>query len=142
MLNIPWRQSENTSQNTTDRLGVARGGQGHSRASFDGSDMQQNSAGQNLLLEAFGHFQAGRLELAAELLRQHLKQFPADGSANHLLGSIYYRQGRLIEARDHEARACSSPGATAEMFNNLGAFQKALGDERGAIASYQRALAL
>ena len=104
--------------------------------------MQQTSGVQHLLLEAFGHFQAGQLEPAAELLRQHLKQFPADGSANHLLGSIYYRQGRLIEARDHEARACSAPGATAEMFNNLGAFQKALGDDRGAVASYQRALAL
>jgi type II protein arginine methyltransferase len=97
---------------------------------------------QTPLLQAFEHFQAGRLERAAELLRQHLKQSPSDGPANHLLGSIYYRQGRLIEARDHQQRACSAPGATAEMFNNLGAFQKALGDDRGAVASYQRALAL
>ncbi len=97
---------------------------------------------QNLLFQAGEHYQAGRLERAAELLRRYLGQSPQDGPANHLLGSIYYRQGRLAEARDHQALACSAPGATAEMFNNLGAFQKALGDDRGAIASYQRALAI
>ena len=96
---------------------------------------------QSLLLRAYEHYQAGRMEPAAELLRQHLKNFPSDAPANHLLGGIYYRQGRLAASRDHIARACSAQGATAEMFNNLGATLKAMGDARGAIAAYQHALA-
>lgn len=82
------------------------------------------------------------MEPAAELLRQHLRTFPSDAPANHLLGGIYYKQGRLAASRDHIARACSMQGATAEMFNNLGATLKAMGDARGAIAAYQSALAL
>lgn len=97
---------------------------------------------QNLLLRAYEHYQAGRMEPAAELLLQHLKNFPSDAPANHLLGGIYYQQGRFGASRDHIARACSTQGATAEMFNNLGATLKAMGDRRGAIAAYQHALAL
>ncbi len=97
---------------------------------------------QNLLLQAYEHYQAGRMEPAAELLRQHLKNSPSDASANHLLGGIYYRQGRLAASREHIGRACSAPGATAEMFNNLGATLKAMGDAQGAISAYQHALAL
>jgi len=96
----------------------------------------------NLLHQAFAQFQAGRLEPAAELLRQHLKISKTDGPAYHLLGGIYYRQGRLEAARDHIARACALPGATAEMFSNLGAALKALGDATGAIAAFQHAVAL
>lgn len=96
----------------------------------------------NLLHQAFAHFQAGRLEPAAELLREYLKISTTDGQAYHLLGGIYYRQGRVEAARDHIARACALPGATAEMFNNLGAALKALGDAAGAIAAFQHALAL
>ena len=94
------------------------------------------------LLEALEHYQAGRLEPAAELLRAYLKSFPFDGPANHLLGGIYYRQGRLGAAREHLAHACSAPGVTSEMFNNYGAVQKALGDQAGALAAYRCALAL
>jgi len=97
---------------------------------------------QNLLLQAYEHYQAGRMEPAAELLRQNLTMFASDPAANHLLGGIYYKQGRLAASRDHIQRACSTPGATAEMFNNLGATLKAMGDARGAIAAFQRALAL
>jgi Flp pilus assembly protein TadD/16S rRNA G966 N2-methylase RsmD len=97
---------------------------------------------QNLLLQAYEHYQAGRMEPAEELLRQHLKMFPSDAAANHLLGGIYYKQGRLAASRDHIARACSAQGASAEMFNNLGATLKAMGDARGAIAAFQHALAL
>lgn len=97
---------------------------------------------QTALLQAFEHFKAGRLEPAAELLRDFLGAFPLDAPANHLLGGIYYRQGRHVAAREHLARACSAPDATSEMFNNHGAVLKALGDAAGAATAYRRALAL
>lgn len=94
------------------------------------------------LQQAFRLYQAGQLEPAAELLRAYLARFPFDAPANHLLGGICYRIGKLDAARDHLVRACSAPGATAEMFNNLGAALNGLGDQTGAIAAYERALAL
>ena len=98
--------------------------------------------GQSAVLLAFEHFQAGRLEPAAELLRAFLAAVPFDPAANHLLGGIYYRQGKYGPAREHLGRACATPGATAEMFNNYGAALKALGDVPGAVAAYRRALAV
>ncbi|HXJ01620.1 MAG TPA: tetratricopeptide repeat protein [Micropepsaceae bacterium] len=97
---------------------------------------------QTVLLRAFEHYKAGRIEPAAELLRVFLTATPFDGAANHLLGGIYYRQGKFGLAREHLERACSAPDATPEMFNNYGAALKALGDAKSAIAAYQRALAL
>jgi type II protein arginine methyltransferase len=97
---------------------------------------------QNVVLLAFEHYKAGRLEPAAELLRSFLAAVPFDAPANHLLGGIYYRQGKYAPAREHLARACATPGATAEMFNNYGASLRALGDISGAVAAYRRALAV
>ena len=97
---------------------------------------------QNTVLLAFEHYKHGRLEAAAELLRSFLAAVPFDAAANHLLGGIYYRQGKFAPAREHLARACATPGASAEMFNNYGAALKALGDTSGAIAAYRRALAV
>ncbi len=97
---------------------------------------------QTTLLQAFEHYKAGRLEPAAELLQAFLGAAPFDGPANHLLGGIYYRQGKHGAAREHLGRACSAPAATAEMFNNYGAVLQALGDGQGAVAAYRRALAL
>jgi SAM-dependent methyltransferase len=82
------------------------------------------------------------LEPAAELLQTFLLAAPSDAAGNHLLGGIYYRQGKLDPAREHLRRACSVPNATPEMFNNLGAVLNALGDTTGAIAAYHRTLAL
>ena len=97
---------------------------------------------QEQLQEAFRLYQAGQLEPAVELLRGYLARFPFDAPANHLLGGICYRIGKLDAARDCLVRACSSPGATAEMFNNLGAALNGLGDQAGAISAYERALAI
>lgn len=97
---------------------------------------------QDQLQQAFRLYQAGQLEPAAELLRGYLAGFPFDPPANHLLGGIYYRLGKLDSARDHLVRACSAPGARAEMFNDLGAALNGLGDQTGAIAAYERALAM
>ncbi len=97
---------------------------------------------QSPLLQALEYYKIGRFEPAAELLHACLQSSPADGPANHLLGVIYYRQGRLAGARDHLARACAMPGATPEMYNNYGAALDGLGDLRGAVAAYRSALAL
>lgn len=97
---------------------------------------------QDQLQQAFRLYQAGQFEPAVELLCGHLARFPYDAAANQLLGGICYRLGRLEAARDHLVRACATPGATAEMFNNLGAALNGLGDQGGAIAAYERALAL
>ena len=97
---------------------------------------------QTALLQAFEHYKADRLEPAAELLRAFLHAVPFDGPANHLLGGVYYRQGKHRAACEHLGRACSAPAATPEMFNNYGAVLKALGDAAGAVAAYRHALAL
>lgn len=97
---------------------------------------------QEQLQQAYRLYQAGQLDPAVELLRAYLARFPFDAAANHLLGGIFYRLGKLDAARDHLVRACSAPGATAEMFNNLGAALNDLGDQTGAIAAYERALTL
>jgi tetratricopeptide (TPR) repeat protein len=103
---------------------------------------RHSAVSQDQLQQAFRLYQAGQLEPAVELLRAYLAEFPFDGPANHLLGGIYYRLGKLAAARDHLVRACSAREATAEMFNNLGAALNGLGDQTGAIAAYERALAL
>ncbi|MDE2477060.1 MAG: tetratricopeptide repeat protein [Alphaproteobacteria bacterium] len=97
---------------------------------------------QDQLQQAFRFYQAGQLEPAVELLRGYLARFPFDAPANHLLGGICYRLGKLDSARDHLVRACAAPGARAEMFNDLGAALNGLGDQTGAIAAYERALAM
>lgn len=97
---------------------------------------------QDQLQQAFRLYQAGQLESAVEVLRGYLAQSPFDAAANHLLGAICYRVGKLDAARDHLVRACSAPGARAEMFNDLGAALNGLGDQTGAIAAYERALAM
>jgi len=97
---------------------------------------------QDQLEQAFRLYQSGQLEPAVELLLGYLARFPSDAPANHLLGGICYRLGRLDAARDYLVRACSAPGATAEMFNNLGAALNSLGDQNGATAAYERALAI
>lgn len=94
------------------------------------------------VLQAFELYKAGRLEPAAEQLRVFLGTVPFDGPANHLLGGIYFQQGKYGAAREHLNRACTAPGVTAEMFNNYGAVLKALGDVAGAIVAYRRALGL
>ncbi len=97
---------------------------------------------ENPIFQALEHFKAGRLEPAAELCRAILLRFPDDTATNHLLGVIYFRQGRTAAARDLLAFASASPGATAEIHNNYGAVLNALGNHDAAIAAFKRALAL
>jgi len=97
---------------------------------------------QNPIYQALDHFKAGRLEPAADLCRAILARFPGDTATNHLLGVIYFRQGRTGIARDLLARASASADATAEIHNNYGAVLNALGEHDAAIAAFKRALAL
>jgi Tfp pilus assembly protein PilF len=96
----------------------------------------------NPVYQALEYYKAGQLEAAAELCRSILRDFPDDTATNHLLGVIYFRQGRTAAARDLLAFASSSPGATAEIHNNYGAALNALGDQNAAIAAFKRALSL
>src|SRR5258708_32237802 len=93
---------------------------------------QRKAMDQSALLRAFEHFKAGRMEPAAELLREFLGGFPLDAPANHLLGGIYYPPGKHIAACEHLARACFPPRAPPERVNQHGARLKALGDSAGA----------
>ncbi|HYM17419.1 MAG TPA: tetratricopeptide repeat protein [Micropepsaceae bacterium] len=91
---------------------------------------------------ASDEYRAGNHETAAALLRRYLDAVPLDASANHLLARIYHQQGKLVQSREHLAKACSTSGASPEMFINYGGVLKALGDSAGAMAAYKRALAL
>ena len=93
------------------------------------------------LHQAYGHFHDGRLEEADECCRVVLNRNPDHMQANHLLGVIRFRQGRIGEAVDLLKRAAASPGATAETHNNFGAALMKLGQTEEAIAAFERALA-
>ncbi|HMI94865.1 MAG TPA: tetratricopeptide repeat protein [Micropepsaceae bacterium] len=97
---------------------------------------------QNPIFQALEHFKAGRLEPAAEQCRAILLRLPDDTATNHLLGVIYFRQGKTAAARDLLAFASASADATAEIHNNYGAVLNALGSHEAAIAAFKRALAL
>ena len=92
--------------------------------------------------EAAEHYRAGRLDNAAEICRTILRQSPDDLPANHLLGVVYFRQGKNAAARELLAFASESPNATAEIHNNYGAVLNATGDQEGALSAFKRALAV
>jgi len=96
---------------------------------------------QNPIYQALDHFKAGRLEPAAELCRAILTRFPDDTATNHLLGVIYFKQGKTGAARELLAFASSASDATAEIHNNYGAVLNALGQHDAAIAAFKKALA-
>ncbi len=93
----------------------------------------------NPIYLAVDHFRAGRLEPAAELCRAILNHTPDDTATNHLLGVIYFKQGKTHAARELLMFASTCADATPEIHNNLGAVLNALGDQEGALASFKRA---
>jgi len=94
------------------------------------------------LASSLWHFQDGRLDEADECCRLVLKANPDNMQANHLLGVIRFRQGRIAEASDLLKRAAASPMATAETFNNFGVALMKLGQTEEAIAAFEQALVL
>ena len=94
------------------------------------------------LHQAYGYFQDGRLDEADECCGIVLSRNPDHMQANHLLGVIRFRQGRIAEAGALLKRAAASPVATAEIHNNFGAALMKLGETEEAIAAFERALVL
>ena len=93
----------------------------------------------NPIYQALEHYRAGRLDAAAELCRGLLNHMPDDTATNHLLGVIYFKQGKMHAARELLAFASTCADATPEIYNNLGAVLNALGDQEGALAAFKRA---
>lgn len=93
----------------------------------------------NPIYQALEQYRAGRLDSAADLCRGLLNHMPDDTATNHLLGVIYFKQGKTHAARELLAFASTCPDATPEIHNNLGAVLNALGDQEGALAAFKRA---
>jgi hypothetical protein len=94
------------------------------------------------IYRAFEYFKAGQLAEAEDVCNAILVRTPNDGATNHLLGMIWFRQGKTVAARDLLARLSASPGATPEVHNNYGLVLKAVGENDAAIVAFKRALAL
>src|SRR6266850_3345546 len=94
------------------------------------------------LQKAVELYNAGHIDSAAALCRGLLEREPDHAETNHLLGVIFFRQGKTLAARDPLRRATASPRATAEMHNNFGAVLNALGEIDSAAESFKRALTL
>ena len=95
----------------------------------------------NSLDDAYGHFQAGRLEDADVTCQFVLVDAPQNAEAWHLLGVVRFRQGRSEEACELLQRATDLPSATPEMHNNFGAVLNSVGRLDAAVGAFERALA-
>lgn len=92
--------------------------------------------------EAAAHFNAGRLDAAAQIYRRLERQTPSDVRAAYSLAVIDIRQGRFERARDRlEAVVAREPSLAAAQ-HNLGAVRQRLGAWRGAAQAYGRAVEL
>src|SRR5258706_8406030 len=91
------------------------------------------------LQQAYSHFQEGRLDEADESFRIVLDANPDHMQANHLLGVIRFRQGRIVDAGDLLKPAAASPAATAQTHNNFAPALMKLGRTEQAIAAVEPA---
>src|SRR5882672_6266201 len=94
------------------------------------------------LSQAIEHFRSGRLEEAEERCRVVLGRDPEHAEANHLLGAMCFQRGMNEQALAFLKRAATSPRATAEMHNHLGAAFNVLGRKDEAAQAFERALAI
>jgi tetratricopeptide (TPR) repeat protein len=97
---------------------------------------------QALLQDAMRLRRAGKLNEAAEIYGQVLRNEPRHFEALHALGILSYQRGRLEEAEKliRDAMACN-PNAPDAAYNHACLLQK-LNRQEEAIASFDRALAL
>lgn len=94
------------------------------------------------LQQAFGLFQSGETEAAAEALQAIATEAPETADAHHLLGIIAYRAGDLAAASQRIESAIAADPRQAEFHNTLGAVRRAAGDTEGAIDAFDAALRL
>lgn len=100
-----------------------------------------------LIRHAIEHHRAGRLREAEGLCRQALRQDPAQPQALTLLGVIARQAGRPEAAIELFRRATQVAPGYGDAYYNLGNAlrdrnDRAQGDRAGALAAYDRALAL
>jgi hypothetical protein len=84
--------------------------------------------------------EAGRLDEAADELRQAIALRPERPAPHNSLGSVFHRQGRLVEAAREWSVAVRLGPRQAEPLNNLGVLHAELGRFDDAVHYFQAAL--
>jgi Tfp pilus assembly protein PilF len=96
----------------------------------------------NLYNLAQAYHRGGQFELAEAGYRQAIAINPRLGKAEYNLGLILLGRGELKEALSAFQAAGETGLQTANLWGALGSAKEKLGDETGALAAYERALAL
>ncbi|MCC6163096.1 MAG: tetratricopeptide repeat protein [Acidobacteria bacterium] len=78
---------------------------------------------------------------AVTMIRKALEADPDNGSYLDSLGWAYFKQGRIKDARQPLQRAAAIETTNSVIQDHLGDVLLALGDKRGAVAAWERALA-
>ena len=93
-------------------------------------------------LHALGKAQkaAGALEAARQTMDRCAALAPDNPDVANTLGAICLELNDAVQARRHFDRAIESGGDGAELWDNAGLARRALGDEDGAVAAFERAL--
>jgi len=94
----------------------------------------------DILNQAVGHHQAGRLQVAEGLYRQVLQAEPNQPNALNLLGMLAHQVGQTDVAVELLTKAVAVLPGFMEAHNNLGNAHKDLGELGRAIASYREAI--
>lgn len=81
----------------------------------------------------FDHYQAGRLNEAAELCRRILKQAPAESGARHLLAVILAQTGRIVDAVAMFRSVVALDPGGAEAYRNFAGLAEATQGAAGAL---------
>lgn len=91
------------------------------------------------LTEALGMMQAGELELAMQLVLQHLDANASDALAYHLKGLILHRQGDYTAAITAIQQSLKLAPLQASWLLNLGVSQRSAGQLEQAIETFKQA---
>lgn len=91
---------------------------------------------------AWEQFRAGRLDGAESIARQVTAQRPDNPDAQHLLGIVTYRTGRVAEAIAHTEQASALAPRIAAYHGNLCEMYRQAGRVEDAIKAGERAVAL
>ncbi len=86
--------------------------------------------------------QAGRNEIAVQLISRAIKTNPHEAFFYNSLGNVLKEQGKLDKARKAFNKAIHLNPDYAEAHSNLGGVLKAVGKQQEAIASYRTALSI